>query len=60
MNTNFIKIVQVRAERINICNSCEYKILKLEMEVCSKCSCLIKGKASLPLAKCPIDKWDKM
>ena len=60
MYANFIKIVKDRDARLAICSSCEFKVVKLQMDICSKCSCPLIGKASLPLAKCPMDKWDKI
>jgi ribosomal protein L37AE/L43A len=60
MYIDFIKIVKDRDARLLVCSTCEFKTVKFEVDICSKCKCLLRGKASLPLAKCPEDKWDKI
>ena len=45
-------------ERIDICNSCEHKIIKiLNQPQCAKCSCFIEAKTRLPREFCPLLKW---
>lgn len=51
----------VAEERLKICFSCEFwKINDLNMEYCSKCGCLTKGKVFSPkgIQACPENKWN--
>ena len=47
--------MQLRIERRNICDSCEFK--SRVMGVCKKCGCVIKSKTTLKASHCPIGKW---
>jgi hypothetical protein len=40
-------------ERLETCKVCEYR----DKEICRRCGCLIKAKAVLPYAKCPVGRW---
>lgn len=42
-------------ERLNICNTCEYKIEITNM--CGKCLCYLPWKVELAPASCPEQKW---
>lgn len=44
-------------ERINICRECP-ELLKATFQ-CKKCGCLMKQKAKLVEASCPLMKWAK-
>jgi hypothetical protein len=46
---------EIRKERLQICDGCEY--FKKELNMCKKCGCNMKLKTKLYAAKCPIDKW---
>jgi hypothetical protein len=52
-------IILVRTQRLATCDLCEYKTDSVIGPMCSKCKCILAGKASLPLAKCPMGKWEK-
>jgi len=44
-------------DRIELCNSCEYKTSALGVDVCNKCGCVIYLKARMKNAECPMNKW---
>lgn len=44
---------EVAAERLNICNSCEFYVGSR----CSKCGCQMRVKTTLTTSSCPIGKW---
>jgi hypothetical protein len=44
---------EVAAERLNICNSCEFYVGSR----CSKCGCQMRVKTTLATSSCPIGKW---
>jgi hypothetical protein len=44
-----------KAERLNICNSCEHFINLTKQ--CGICGCFLSLKASWASEKCPTDKW---
>lgn len=48
---------EVQKTRRDICHKCEYKILKMKIEMCSKCGCVIPVKATISSSKCPLNKW---
>lgn len=45
-------------QRVDICKTCEY-FDKIVFGSCKVCGCLVKLKAHLAGASCPVDKWDK-
>lgn len=57
IDTIWQKRKKIAQERMKICEGCEY-YRKLTTQ-CTKCSCYMKVKALWPVAKCPIDKWDR-
>tara|TARA_R110000824_G_scaffold219396_1_gene406267 strand:- start:515 stop:928 length:414 start_codon:yes stop_codon:yes gene_type:complete len=40
--------------RLSICNKCD---LFTDNKTCQACGCFMEWKASIPQAKCPLDKW---
>lgn len=56
---DFRIVLAQRDRRLEVCSKCEFKTKQFGMDVCGKCNCPLAGKATLPLAKCPADKWDK-
>lgn len=46
------------AERLEICNACEKKTKKLNMDACSDCGCLLILKAKFKFSRCPLNKWE--
>lgn len=52
---------ELAAKRIEICNSCEYKVSNLGINRCSVCGCALKGKVFSPIqGACPKGKWDEV
>jgi hypothetical protein len=52
---------ELAAKRIDICNSCEFKVTNLGINRCSICGCALKGKVFSPVqGACPKGKWDKI
>lgn len=50
---------ELAAERIEICNSCEFKTTTLGINRCSVCGCALKAKVFSPVkGACPKGKWD--
>jgi hypothetical protein len=47
---------EVKAQRLNICKSCEYYDAKQIR--CKHCGCFLEHKASFALDSCPIHKWN--
>jgi hypothetical protein len=47
---------EVKAQRINICKSCEYYDAKQIR--CKHCGCFLLTKASFALDSCPLNKWN--
>ena len=45
----------IQKTRFDICQSCP-EFVKLTTQ-CKKCGCVMKLKTKLPLASCPIGKW---
>ena len=43
------------AERLKICENCEF--LDKNIYRCMKCGCMMKAKARVEVAKCPVGKW---
>ena len=55
------QIDQVAAERIAICNSCQFhsknhKTIRLD-EHCTNCGCTLSAKTKCLSCACPINKW---
>ena len=46
----------IREYRLNICNSCEYRVESIN--TCSKCGCCLPAKTKLAGSQCPIGKWN--
>tara|TARA_R110000824_G_scaffold23260_8_gene83776 strand:+ start:1033 stop:1281 length:249 start_codon:yes stop_codon:yes gene_type:complete len=44
------------AERLSICNKCEYK----KEDECIKCGCILSKKAWWATEDCPENKWPKL
>ena len=50
---------ELAGKRIDVCNSCEYKVTNLGINRCSVCGCALKGKVFTPIkGACPKGKWD--
>ena len=49
------KIKELRKERLDICNSCEF--FNKESTACAMCGCIMSIKTNLVDTKCPIGKW---
>jgi len=49
---------EIRAERIAICEECEY--FAKDKVRCYKCGCKLLAKVALATEKCPADKWAKI
>ena len=45
-------------ERLAVCEKCSDKILKNGFELCGKCGCELRGKASIGHSTCPLKKWN--
>jgi len=45
-------------ERREICNKCEHLTTIIGAKICNKCGCSIWAKTMIPIAKCPIGKWN--
>lgn len=43
--------------RKTICNSCDKKETKLEIDWCMECKCLIPFKVAFKKSTCPLNKW---
>ena len=55
------KQAELASKRIEICNSCEYKVTNLGINRCSVCGCALKGKVFTPaVGACPKGKWDEI
>jgi len=53
------KQAELASKRLEICNSCEYKVTNLGINRCSVCGCALKGKVFTPaIGGCPKGKWD--
>ena len=52
---------KLASQRIEICNSCEFKRTTLKVNTCGVCGCLLKGKIFSPVVSaCPKGKWDEI
>lgn len=55
------KQAELASKRLEICNSCEYKVTNLGVNRCSVCGCALKGKVFTPaIGACPKGKWDEI
>lgn len=50
---------EIAAERLQICDKCEYNIKKIGLAKCSLCSCIIRGKVFSTKNSCPANKWKR-
>lgn len=57
--TDYRAIILMRTKRLEICDSCEYKVDSVLGPKCAKCKCILAGKATLTLSKCPIGLWEQ-
>jgi hypothetical protein len=52
---------ELAVKRLEICNTCEYKNIVLNISQCSVCGCALKGKIFTPQRDaCPKGKWNKI
>lgn len=50
---------ELAAKRIEICNTCDKKVVNLGIKRCSVCGCALKGKVFSPVkGACPEGRWD--
>jgi rubredoxin len=50
---------QLAAERLTVCDLCEFKVTNLGLKRCKVCGCALKGKVFSPVkGACPKGKWD--
>jgi prolyl 4-hydroxylase len=50
---------EIASKRIEICNSCEFKVQNLGINRCSVCGCALKAKVFSPIkGACPKGKWN--
>jgi prolyl 4-hydroxylase len=50
---------ELASQRIEICNSCEFKVENLGFNQCSVCGCALKAKVFSPVkGACPEGKWN--
>lgn len=54
MFEKFLTDDKTRAERLALCNKCEYKT---RIGVCSLCFCVVKQKVKLKSSYCDAKKW---
>lgn len=47
---------EIADERLKICQSCP-ELIQVTSQ-CKKCGCFMHAKVKLPIAACPIGKWD--
>ena len=43
--------------RLKICNSCEHMEMRVGQEICRECLCVLRWKARVKPAQCPLGKW---
>lgn len=48
---------ELAAKRIEICDSCEFKIVRLNIPICSACGCPLSRKVFTPVGSCIKKKW---
>lgn len=52
---------KLAAERLSVCDTCEFKVSNLGIKRCSVCGCALKGKVFSPVkGACPKGKWDEI
>lgn len=47
----------IKKERLNLCNSCEYLQVNKLANTCGECNCIIHLKVQVESQSCPIGKW---
>lgn len=45
-------------QRLSVCSTCDSKVVTLNFIRCSECGCVLKLKAKLVDATCPLGKWE--
>jgi len=50
--------VEIRTERLRLCQSCEHHYEKIN--ICAMCGCLTTIKTWIPISSCPVNKWDRV
>ena len=48
---------EIKAQRLEICKSCEWYDDNNEQSKCKKCGCFVIPKVSFALDSCPVKKW---
>lgn len=57
-STQFVQSTSLSsAGRLEICATCPHRTASMVGDRCLKCGCIIKLKARIPMAHCPIGKW---
>jgi hypothetical protein len=54
--TRFLATEEEKQRRLDICAECPFMTKTLKR--CQKCGCMLKWKAALQGAKCPLGKWE--
>ena len=44
-------------ERYDTCSACEF--FDKQFKFCNNCGCFLLIKVTIPMASCPLGKWDK-
>jgi hypothetical protein len=52
---NIHEIVEIREQRLEICNQCPE--LRENSRTCIQCGCFVDAKTAIKSQKCPLDKW---
>jgi len=50
---------EIKAQRLEICKSCEWYDDSNEQSRCKKCGCFVIPKVSFALDSCPENKWEQ-
>ena len=45
------------AARLEICKACEHMEMRIGQEICRECLCVLRWKARVKPAQCPLGKW---
>lgn len=53
------EVERIASQRMNICNTCEFKIEQCKINVCGVCHCPLIAKTRSMQSECPKQKWDK-
>lgn len=51
------RVKALAEQRIDICNTCEFKAEQIGIPVCGVCHCPLLGKTHSPENSCPKEKW---